>query len=525
VSLQSRFILPLLLAIFTCWVQEVSAAPTSYCTVAREVAIKGIDLFTDQPEKGLKALLKARESCLTDLGIGYNLGLALYKSGRLKEALEMWESIYGAFPKDYKTIVNLAWLRFELGDDEGAHILAFNGSLQYPDSVALAHTKFYSLLRMGRYLEAYDWLNRPRFNTAQLPEWRRMAADYVTETLWKQFHRGERLSALRQVINFLVREYPKEVIFSRAKDQLVMAEIDSDAEIPYPIPLPHEVWPKTGDIDNRSDELDKRLKAIPMLQQWRKREDAYAIFAGIAGYKRLPARYFGDRDAQHVHEMLTKRGEFINDAQHVKLRTNRSATKQNISQDLEWIITKGKTNPNAKLFIYFAGLGFSWNRGEDALLVPYDAVKGSINPDTAISLSKLQKTLNSLPNEEIVVVVDACFGEDKICGSGDFNVGSKVGPTLFSGNGAWAVSALDGGGKVHGSGRQGAFTYFFLKGLFGAADGVNIGGSYGVKDGWVSMFEVFHYTRKQQREHSLKTGSFYAASPNAIRLTRVGGEK
>ncbi len=522
-SIRSR-IIPFVFLSLVIWGGESSAAPTSYCRVARELAIKGIDLFDDQPKKGLAALQKARKNCGEDLGIGYNLGLALYRLGQLEEARAVWEDVHAMFPDDYKTAVNLAWLRFELGDDDEAHILAFNSSLKFPDSVPLAHTKLYALLRMGRYLEAYDWLNRPAFETAELPEWRKMAAEFVTETLWQQFHRGERLSALRQVVNFLVREYPQEIVFSRAKDQLVLADIDPDAEIPYPVALPHDVWPKKGDIDNRRDELDARIRALPGLQEWRKREDAFAVFAGIAGYKRLPAKHFGDRDAKNVHRLMTTRGEFIDDAIHVKLRLNREATRYNIAKDLEWIITKGKTNPNAKLFIYFSGLGLSWNNGEDALLVPFEAVKGEIDPDSAISLGKLQESLNQLSNREIVVVVDACFGEEKICGTGEFNAGSKIGPTVFSGNGTWVISSLDGDGKVHGSGRQGAFTYYFLKGLMGDADGVTIGGAVGPKDGWVNMFESYHYARRQQRKFDLKTGSFFAPGADAIRLTRIGGE-
>ncbi|MBF0454365.1 MAG: caspase family protein [Magnetococcales bacterium] len=522
-SFPSRTILSIFLSLF--WMaQEGVAAPTSYCTVAREIAIKGIDLYEDQPTKGLNALIKARESCLTDLGIGYNLGLAYYRSGLLKEARETWESVHGDHSEDYKTIVNLAWLRFEMGDDEEAHVLAFNGMIQYPKSVPLAHTKLYALLRMGRYLEAYDWLNRPSFEAPQLKRWRQMSADYVVETLWQQFHRGQHLGALRQAVNFLVKEYPQETTFSRAKDQLVMADIDPDAEIPYPVPLPHQVWPKKGDIDNRRGELDDRLKEIPLLNTWQKREDAFAVFIGISGYQRLPARYFGARDAQNMHRLLTKRGEFMDDLEHVKLRINRGATQENINKDLAWLLTKGRTNPNAKLLIYFSGLGLSWNQGEEGLLVPYDAKKGQINPQTAISLQQLGKALDQLPNEEMVIMIDACFGDNAICGSGDFNKGFKINPALFSGQGSWMVSALTGKGRVHGSGRQGATTYFMMEGMLGAADGYLIGNQKGPKDGWVSMAEAFHYSRHKQATHNLETDSVLLYT-NDIRLTRYGGEK
>ncbi|MBF0447078.1 MAG: caspase family protein [Magnetococcales bacterium] len=501
------------------------AAPTSYCTVAREIALKGINLYADQPEKGLNALFKARESCETDLGIGYNLGLALYNSGRLDEARSIWEAVNKDHANDYKTIVNLSWLRFEMGDDEEAHILAFNGSLEYPESVALAHTKLYALFRMGRYLEAYDWLYNPAFEAPQLGEWQKMAADYVVENLWQQFHRGQRLSALRQVINFLVREYPRETAFTRAKDQLVLADIDPDAEIPYPVPLPHQVWPKSGDIDNRRDELDSRIQAVPSLQSWRKREDAYGVFVGISGYQRLPARFFGDRDARNMQLLLTKRGELIDDSQHVKLRLNKQATLENIQADLDWILTKGETNPNAKLLIYLSGLGLSANDGQEVLLVPYDGKKGQINADTAISLTQLQRRLDKLKNTEILVIVDACFGDGVICGSGDFNNGGKLVSTLFSGQGQWLFSSLSGPNQTHGSGRQGAFSYYLLKGLLGEADGVTAGRTAGAQDRWVDVAEAFHYSRQQQENHNLGTDSFFFSKPNPIRLTRIGGEQ
>ncbi|MBF0358547.1 MAG: caspase family protein [Magnetococcales bacterium] len=523
-NIRSRFILSMFMGLFLL-VDDTYAAQTSQCTVAREITQKAVELIVDQEEKGLKALFRARKACMTDLGIGYNLGLALYHAGRLEEARDLWQTIHSAHPNDYKTMTNLAWLKFELGDDEGAHILSFDGLLKFPDSVALAHTKVYSLFRLGRYLEAYDWMNGTKLQTPRLKEWKDMAASFVSETLWQQFLSGGQLKALRQSVNFLIKEYPAEKMFSKTKDQLIMAAIDPDAERPYPVFLPHQVWPKNGDIDNRRDQLDEHLKTFPSLHHWRKREDAYAVIVGITGYRRLPARYFGARDAQNMETLLTRRGDFENDVQHVKMRLNREATLKNINHDLNWIITKGKTHPNAKLFIYLAGLGFSWKGGEDALFIPYDAFRNKISPETTLSLRKLKDALDKLQNREIIVVVDACFGNNGTCGPDDTISANEIRPQLFSGGKAlWAVSAINGPAKVHRSGRQGAFTYFLIKGFLGAADGSQAGRSKGETDGWVSMTEAFHYARLQQEAHDLESDSFLSVADN-IRITRIGGEK
>jgi tetratricopeptide (TPR) repeat protein len=505
-------------------VLENSFAQTSNCNVAREITQKGIELIVEQPEKGLKALFKARNNCKTDLAVGYNLALALYHADRLEEARDLWESLHKNHPNDYKTMANLAWLEFELGNDERAHILSFDGLIKFPDSVAIAHTKLYALFRMGRYLEAYDWLSSTKLQTPRLKEWKRMAASYVSESQWQQFLSGESMIALKKSINFLVVEYPEEQIFSRTKDQLVVAEIDPDAERPYPVFLPHQVWPKYGDIDNRSKELDERLNTYPNLQKWRKREDAFAVIVGITSYNRLSPRYFGARDAKNMHTLMTRRGDFFNDNKQVRLRINREATLHNINHDLNWIVTKGKTHPNAKLFIYFAGLGYSWNDGDDALLMPYDALRAKISPKTTISLKKLKQDLESLTNNEIVVVVDSCFGNDGTCGLNDTIAATQMRPEFFTGRGTWAIGALNGVGKTHPSGRQGAFTYYLIDGFLGAADGYKARRVVGKKDGWVSMTEAFHYSRIQQEKNELETDSFLSIANN-IRLTRIGGEK
>ncbi|MBF0194188.1 MAG: caspase family protein [Magnetococcales bacterium] len=520
-----RYFLILLMFLgFTFLTQEESIAQTSNCNVAREITQKGIELIVDQPKKGLEALFKARNNCRTDVAVGYNLALALYRAGRLEEAKDLWQNLHKSHPNDYKTMANLAWLQFELGYDERAHILAFDGLIKFPDSVAMAHTKLYALLRMGRYLEAYDWLSATKLKTPRIKEWKDMAASFVSESLWQQFLSGENMIALKKSINFLVVEYPEEQIFSRTKDQLVISEVDPDAERPYPVFLPHQVWPKYGNIDNRNDEIDTRINTFPSLHKWRKREDAFAVIIGITAYKRLSPRYFGARDARNMHTLVTRRGDFIDDMKQVKLRIDREATLHNVTHDLNWLITKGKTHPNAKLFIYFAGLGFSWKGGEDALLVPFDTLRPEISPKTTISIKKLKEDLAQLPNKEIAVVVDACFGDDGVCGLNDNISATQIGSSFFSGNATWAVSALSGVAKAHPSGRQGAFTYYLINGFLGDADGYQAGRVIGEKDGWVSVSEAFHYSRIQQEKHEIESDSFLS-SVNKIRLTRIGGEK
>ncbi|MBF0213177.1 MAG: caspase family protein [Magnetococcales bacterium] len=505
------------------------AVQSNPCAVAREIETKAIALLDSKPDDALKAFENALATCPTDVAIGFNLGLAYHQAGKKKQAMETWEKWHEAFPNHVKTMANLAWVKFEFGDDRKAHVLASEGFAKQPGNLSLAHTKLFALFRRGNYLEAYDWIMRMLARERQEPGtglkgdrvelWREMAAGFVSETLWRQFRQGERMEALRQSINLLVKEYPGEASFVRTKDQLLLAYTDPEAEIPFPRPLPHETWAKSGDVDDQSAMLDSRIDTQPPLAAWQKRSDAYAVVAGVNHYKRIRARHFADRDATNVHRLLTKRGIFQEDADHVRLRINNAADHQTLRQDLEWLIKQGQNNPNAALLFYFSGLGLP--SGADALLLPANARLDTLNSDHAISLSWLQGALGRLPNKDVVVLLDVCFNNTPECA---VQIGQQAASSprgaLLQGGKPVAVAADRLGAALHGPAQQGAFTWHLLKAMLGEADGFPVG----KKDGWVDLAEIFAQLKVGLSQNTPPADPILSV-PTQMRLTRTGGEQ
>ncbi|MBF0367990.1 MAG: caspase family protein [Magnetococcales bacterium] len=504
---------------------ESVAGAVSTCPIAREMAHKAVDIFDRLPDRGLEALKRARELCPNDLAISYNLGLATYTSGDKREARRIWEELYNNHPEHLNTLANLAWVTFELGDDETAHILAFKGFSNHPGNMSLAHTKLYSLFRMGRYLEAYDWLTRAGLSGARADKWRKMAVEYVVETLWRKFRGGATMDALRKSVDLLVAEYAEEADFITAKDQLILAAIDPEADIPHQKLLPHEVWPQSGNIDDRSEVLDDYLETLPHLSGWKKRQDAFAVIVGINRYKTIRGRHFADRDAQNLHRLLGRRGLFIDDPEHMRLRVDEGATLDVLQADIRWLLKQGRIDPNAMLLFYFSGRGMPWATGgmhhvEDILLAPVGVKLEEMDPDHAISLAWLREELDKLPNPEIMVVVDGCFNANPACNLKNHTDGLVPDRAFFKSQKPWVMAAITGEAKTHGPSRQGAFTHFLLKGMLGPADGAD--GS--PKDGWVDLNEGFAYLRSQTQKSESALDPLFS-HPTKIRLTRVGGER
>ena len=510
---------------------EVAEAPRSnVCVVAREVALKGVGLFDFQPDKGLSALRRARGLCPDDVAVSFNLGLAYYQVGRKPAARRVWEHTHSAFPDHHKTHANLAWLRFEMGDDLGAHLLAFQGLVKYPGDLSLAHTKLFSLFRLGRYLEAYDWLVRAGLTGIRADQWLRQAAGYVVETVWRRYRNGEPMEAVRQAVNMLVKEYPQQTEFLKAKDQVVLAYVDKDAEVPFEQPLPHEFWPKTGSLDSRSAVLDDLIWVLPDTSGWKKRSNAYAVVVGINRYKRLRSKHFADRDARNFHHLLTTRGVFMDDADHVRLRINEAATRESLHRDLEWLAQRGALDPNAMLLFYFSGLGVAvpgegGSLGDavaarDALLVPVEAAGGDITADTAISLAWLKAALEKLPNRDIAVILDSCFNRTAACTLGGETGELAPEPAFFDSAKGWALATVAAALDLHASGRQGGFTYYLMQGMLGEADGA----AGDLPDGWVDLLEGFSYARERLGTHDPAPDPLLSA-PLRMRLAKTGGAR
>ena len=502
---------------------------TNPCAVAREIGRKGVDVFDENPKKGLAALFQARKQCPSDVNIAFNVGLGHYLAGDLAKAYDTWKVVHEKDPTHLKAHANLAWVLFEMGKDVDAYKLALEGLEKYPGNFSLAHTKLFSLFRKGGkddYLKAFDWLARAGLTGFRAEQWRAQAAGYVVEELWRRYRAGHRKDALERAVIQLAKEYPEQESFLRAKDQLIQAEVDHpDGVIPFSQPLPHEVWPSAGNVDDRSAVLDDFIHTLPPTADWKKRDDAFVLLVGINRYKRVRARHFADRDARNMYRLLTSRGPFRRDPDHARLRIDEAATGDTLRQDLNWLIRQGHINPNAMLLFYFSGLGVSWlsdNGGAvtDALLVPVGARLDAINPETAISLKKLKQALAPLPNPEIAIILDTCFNGTAGCALSNQGETLAPDPSFFQDRHTWVVGAVEEEVCLYGPGWQGGLTYFMMKGMLGPADGE--GGQ--PADGWVNLKEAFDYARRNLSVFKPAPDPFLS-SPSTMRLTRTGGER
>lgn len=487
------------------------------CPLAREMALQGINLFDLQQKKGVEALTQAWKLCPQDLAVGFNLALARYLSGDLAGARETWDKVHKAFPDHLSTHVNLAWVNFELGDDEAAHILAFRGLDKYPGNMNLAHTKLVALFRLGRYLEAYDWLTRANLPGVRAAKWREQAVSYVVETLWRQFRRGERQQSVTHLVT-LAEDYPQEEALLIAKERMVRAMVDPDAEIPYPMALPDESWEKRGGVDEEQEVLDSLVATVPPLQAWEKKESAYGLVVGIQRYRYFKGRPFADRDAANIHALLQRRGFFIPDDKHLRLRVNEAATRQTLQQDVAWLIRQGQLNPNAMLLLYFAGHLQVSGEEKDVLLVPVDAADDSGMRDQALSLGGLVRDLSALPNQEVAVILESCLNRTECAVNPGLVKEMTVGPEFFPPGKNWMIAALNQSARSYGPGRQGAFTYFLMQGLLGRGDGE----TGKPANGWVDLLEAFTYAKKELTAHKIDQDP-WLSQYQPFRLTAAGG--
>nr|CRH08208.1 Conserved protein of unknown function. Peptidase C14, caspase catalytic subunit p20 [Candidatus Magnetococcus massalia] len=505
---------------------QVLGQRANACPVAREIVVKGMQLYDQQPQKGLAALENAYRLCPTDLAVGYNYGLALFQEKNPKAALKVWSKTHKLFPEHLNSVANLAWTHFELGQDEEAHILAFKSLERFPGDLSLAHTKLFSLFRMGRYLEAYDWMSRAKLEGLRAKKWYDQSTSYVVETLWRSFRRGDEYEALRRSVNMLVKEYPQEAAFVEAKDMLARAHVDDEAEVPIEQPLPHEVWAKQGDVDDRSLVLDDRIGVQPLINRWEKRADAYAVIIGISRYHHLPGRYFSERDARNMANLLVRRGLFINDSDHLRLRLDNEATPELLRKDIQWLLKQGRINPNAMLLFYYSGHGAPYvnprsGQLEDLLALPVSIKAGELTRENAISLKNLQRDLERLRNREVAVIIDACFSGEAPC----LKTESKLKPhhrsKLESARKPWLLAAWDKRpSQFYAPGRQSGLTYFLLRGMLGEADGAD--GS--TPDDWVGLSEAFNYSRSQLKQHKLQMTPWITQG-SRMRLSRTGGDR
>lgn len=128
------------------------------------------------------------------------------------------------------------------------------------------------------------------------------------------------------------------------------------------------------------------------------------------------------------------------------------------------------------VFVYYSGHGAPSTATQKAFFVPADCNPNFVNDDNGYQLDVFYDDLSRLPCRSLIVVIDACFGG--LSGGGGMLVKNASPifvnvehPLLGKDNAIiFTASKMDQVSNWYPEKKHGLFTYFFLKGLQGAAD-------------------------------------------------------
>ncbi len=190
----------------------------------------------------------------------------------------------------------------------------------------------------------------------------------------------------------------------------------------------------------------------------------YALIYGINNYSNIsPSLRYAVNDAQAMESSFKDYGY------EVTLRTESSATKSNISNDIANSVLKIEKEDT--LLFYFSGHGH--RESEISYIVPYDAIFDQLTTKISeISEVELFEWLKEIKTDKVLLVFDHCF-------SGAYIAKKRFFVMTASKADEYAVE-LD-------SIKHGLFTYYFLKGLANKNADINM-------DGHINFSEIFYYT-------------------------------
>lgn len=355
------------------------------------------------------------------------------------------------------------------GDFSGARALMEKALKLCPGDRVLLYNLGLIYLRVGNYAEACSRLER-------LYQEGDREVDLLNNLAWCHYKLGDPVQGLIYVAEG-VKLHPGHKELLRTQEELVLALKGSAAE-----------------SSGGGEALDDILARLSPKGQ--KEDHAYAVVVGISRYASFEGPRFAVRDAQNFRRVLTTLGPFPEDPAHVKMLLNQAATYTEVVKAVRWLLEKGRLHPEARLLFYFSGHGApvvdKEGKVADGALLPYDASLEALEL-TALKVSWLRREFSALKNKKVILIADACF-----TGLGERSVSRlrpavlRIDESVFQTGKPFIVAASRKPARDFSEGRQGAFTYFFLKALLGAGDTNG--------DGWVDAVEAFRYAKKRLAE-------------------------
>ncbi len=205
------------------------------------------------------------------------------------------------------------------------------------------------------------------------------------------------------------------------------------------------------------------------------RDADFAIVIGVENYSDLPKAVYAERDAvafaAHVRALGVPARNLV---LLTGVKAGRAALEKYVEQWLPRLV-----KPDSRVYFFFSGHGAPDIKTQQAYLVPWDG-DPSFLESTAYPVKRLYEKLGKLPAKEVLVAMDSCFsgaGGRSVLAAGARPLVTKV----DAGSVAGAVTALTASAAAEISGalddrKHGAFTYFLLKGLNGAASELSAAG-------------------------------------------------
>jgi hypothetical protein len=240
-----------------------------------------------------------------------------------------------------------------------------------------------------------------------------------------------------------------------------------------------------------ASDVDKNIPVSPY-----KRPNAIALVLTVSKYanKDIPAVKFARHDGKALREYLIK--AFGYDPENILPKDeNMLITYGNMKNFIKNILPNYlRKDGSSELFVYFVGHGAPNVNTKKAYFVPYDADPNFVSDDNAYSMEAFYDDIGALKAKSKIVVIDACFSGAS--GEGELII-KNASPVLLDVEENTGTSLDDPVNVVFRSstGQQvsnwypeknhSMFTYYFLKGIQGAADKNN--------DGIITVGEIKNY--------------------------------
>jgi len=208
------------------------------------------------------------------------------------------------------------------------------------------------------------------------------------------------------------------------------------------------------------------------------RPNDIAVVVGTKNYRDqdVPDVDYALRDARVMKKYLTRTLGFREENVIFEKDASGSTLKRlfGTSSDSEGQVHDWVRPDESDVFVYYSGHGAPDPETGEAYLVASDTDPNYLTLN-GYPLNQLYENLATLPAESVTVVLEACFSGVSEEGAVVQDVSSTVlsveNPVMAMENGlAFTAGAADQVGSWHNEKRHGLFTYYFLKGLKGAAN-------------------------------------------------------